>query len=125
YGMGSEVSTQGDVYSYGILLLEMFTRKKPTDEMFVNGLSLHNYAEMALPNQIMGIVDPLMLLEENDKVQQDSVQGRLHECLASPIRLGVTCSADLPIERMLMSQVVSELHHIRDHYRMMLGASLE
>ncbi|WVZ90761.1 hypothetical protein U9M48_037032 [Paspalum notatum var. saurae] len=32
YGGGSSVSTQGDVYSFCILLLEMFTRRKPTDE---------------------------------------------------------------------------------------------
>ncbi|XP_022140167.1 receptor kinase-like protein Xa21 [Momordica charantia] len=33
-GLDGIVSTRGDVYSYGILLMETFTRKKPTDEMF-------------------------------------------------------------------------------------------
>ena len=40
YGMGNEVSIYGDVYSYDILLLEMFTGKRPTDNMFHDSLSL-------------------------------------------------------------------------------------
>ncbi|GKV42859.1 hypothetical protein SLEP1_g50222 [Rubroshorea leprosula] len=51
YGMGSEVTVQGDVYSYGILVLEMMTGKRPTDSLFEGGLNLHNYAKTALPDQ--------------------------------------------------------------------------
>nr|AGT17283.1 kinase [Saccharum hybrid cultivar R570] len=41
YGEGSAVSTTGDVYSLGILLLEMFTGRSPTDDMFGDMLDLH------------------------------------------------------------------------------------
>ncbi|THG20403.1 hypothetical protein TEA_004110 [Camellia sinensis var. sinensis] len=38
YGMGNKESTFGDVYSYGILLLEMFMGKRPTDNIFCDSL---------------------------------------------------------------------------------------
>jgi serine/threonine protein kinase len=47
--MGGEASTEGDVYSYGILVLEMFTGRRPTDDMFKDGLNLHDFVKMALP----------------------------------------------------------------------------
>ncbi|XP_058109082.1 LRR receptor-like serine/threonine-protein kinase EFR isoform X1 [Magnolia sinica] len=49
YAMGNKASAQGDVYSYGILLLEMITGKGPTDDMFKDNLSLHHFAKLALP----------------------------------------------------------------------------
>jgi len=40
YGVGGQVTTKGDVYSYEIVLLEILTRKKPTHDMFVEGMNL-------------------------------------------------------------------------------------
>ncbi|XP_039072003.1 receptor kinase-like protein Xa21 [Hibiscus syriacus] len=40
YGLGSKASTSGDVYSFGVLLLEIFIAKKSTDGMFKEELSL-------------------------------------------------------------------------------------
>uniref|UniRef100_A0A6N2M2Z9 non-specific serine/threonine protein kinase n=1 Tax=Salix viminalis TaxID=40686 RepID=A0A6N2M2Z9_SALVM len=56
YGMGGEASTQGDVYSYGIVLLEMFTGKRPTDSMFTGDFNLHSFVEAALPGRVMEII---------------------------------------------------------------------
>ncbi|KAJ8629244.1 hypothetical protein MRB53_022567 [Persea americana] len=47
YGMGAKASTFGDIYSDGILLLEMFIGKKPIDEIFNGSLSLHQFAKLA------------------------------------------------------------------------------
>ncbi|RWR78763.1 putative LRR receptor-like serine/threonine-protein kinase [Cinnamomum micranthum f. kanehirae] len=48
YGVGCQMSTKGDVHRFGMLLLEICTRKRPTDDMFKDGLSLHEVAKMAL-----------------------------------------------------------------------------
>ncbi|KAK3436998.1 hypothetical protein EUGRSUZ_C01824 [Eucalyptus grandis] len=50
YGMGDMVSTQGDMYSYGILLLEMLTGRRPIEKTFKDHLNLHNFVKVALPD---------------------------------------------------------------------------
>ncbi|PWA47573.1 leucine-rich repeat protein [Artemisia annua] len=110
YGIGSEMTSCGDVYSFGILLLEVMTGKKPTDGMFNDGLSLHKFAYMALPDQVVDVID-------NDAIVLQSTEAnakKVEECLAATIKIGVSCSVDSPPQRMKIEIVVNELQRILD-----------
>ncbi|KAL7229134.1 hypothetical protein ACSBR2_007770 [Camellia fascicularis] len=111
YGMESKVTTKGDVYSYGILLLEMFTGKRPTDDMFKDSLNLHNFVKMALPYRVVEVADPMLLWGVEEKTLD--IRVKTEEFLISILQIGVTCSAELPKERMNISDVVAGLHSIR------------
>ncbi|CAN1170953.1 Probable LRR receptor-like serine/threonine-protein kinase At3g47570 [Linum perenne] len=107
YGMGNEVSIQGDIYSYGILLLELFTGKRPTDETFKDGLSLHNIVKSAMSEQNTSeVVDPILLSELLRRKD-------LEELMSSILEIGIACSSDFPQERASMSEVLSSLTAIK------------
>ncbi|XP_057463168.1 probable LRR receptor-like serine/threonine-protein kinase At3g47570 [Actinidia eriantha] len=119
YGICGKLSTKGDVYSYGILLLEMLTRKRPTDEMFTDGRNLHKFCKLALPDQVMEIVDSGILLEEPNEVENDSQsdgvrQAKIRECLISLMAIGVACSVESPEERMDIKDVIVGLTTIKE-----------
>ncbi|KAH7548254.1 hypothetical protein JRO89_XS14G0089300 [Xanthoceras sorbifolium] len=124
YGMGSEVSMPGDVYSLGILLLEMFTGKRPIDSMFTDGLTLHEFAKMGLPERLWDIVEPSLLLEASsgnnnvEKFARRSGEGRVRteECLVGVLGIGVVCSMESPAERMEMTDVVAKLCGVRENF---------
>ncbi|KAL7201516.1 hypothetical protein ACSBR1_033256 [Camellia fascicularis] len=112
YGMGGQVSTRADVYSYGILLLEMFTGRKPTDGLFKNDLNLHKFVKAALPGRVMEIVDQSM-----DSNEMAEIKSSEHsECLISIFQLGIACSAESQRERMDMREVASALVLIREGF---------
>ncbi|KAL6658368.1 hypothetical protein ACP70R_003954 [Stipagrostis hirtigluma subsp. patula] len=112
YGGGGQVSTAGDSYSFGITLLEMFTGKAPTDDMFREGLNLHLFAEMALPDKLPEILDTVLL--EAQPYENAAEYDKILVCLASVVRVGISCSKQTPSERMSMKNAAIELHRIRD-----------
>ncbi|CAN1306014.1 Putative receptor-like protein kinase At3g47110 [Linum perenne] len=119
YGMGNEVSIQGDIYSYGILQLELFTGRRPTDETFKDGLSLHNVVKIAMSKQrTYEVVDPILLDELLRKLtthhsSSEEARKDLEELMSSILEIGVACSSDIPEARVSMSEVLSSLTAIK------------
>lgn len=124
YGLGSVVSMKGDVYSYGVLLLEMMTGRNPIDGMFYEGLNLHNYVKKALPDRLMEIVEPKLVHDEKEdggKTEFDNKQStkrtkngnQTDDCLIAMLRIGVACSMESPQNRMDINDVIHELYSAR------------
>ncbi|KAJ0771949.1 putative protein kinase RLK-Pelle-LRR-XII-1 family [Helianthus annuus] len=96
--------------NFGITLLEVMTGKKPTDDVFNEDLSLHKFALMSLPDQVVNIIDDAAIVEQSTEVKAK----KMEECLVSTIHIGVSCSMDSPAQRMSIKHVVHELQHILD-----------
>lgn len=111
YGMGGEISTEGDIYSFGVLLLEMFTGKQPIDEAFNNGTNLHSFVNSSFPDRIGEILDPNIMHD----IAENKNQGILimHNCIIPLMKLGLLCSMEFPKDRPGMRHVTDEIHVIR------------
>uniref|UniRef100_A0ACD5ZWR2 Uncharacterized protein n=1 Tax=Avena sativa TaxID=4498 RepID=A0ACD5ZWR2_AVESA len=122
YGMGSKMSMEGDVYSYGIILLEMLTGKRPTDEMFKDGHGLHNFVEMAFAHKNGDTLEPSLIQqyqgEHTSKTSGDwtHVMVGMQNCARRLKELGLKCSVDSPKGRPTMQEVYTEVASIKETF---------
>ncbi|GLJ28904.1 hypothetical protein SUGI_0570000 [Cryptomeria japonica] len=105
YGLGGNV-TRGDVYSYGILILEMITRKRPSDEMFVGDMSLQKWVRLAFLDRLADIVDNGLWRDVNENMEDK-------KCLISFIHVGLLCSSESPRERPSIRDVANALESLK------------
>ncbi|XP_059436376.1 probable LRR receptor-like serine/threonine-protein kinase At3g47570 [Corylus avellana] len=106
YGSEGVVSTRGDVYSYGILLMETFTRKKPTNNIFAGEMSLKRWVEESLPHSVTNVVDAYLLRTERDYASMEN-------CMSSIMGLALQCCAELPEQRIKANNISIILNKIK------------
>ncbi|KAK1409262.1 hypothetical protein QVD17_35788 [Tagetes erecta] len=119
------MTKEGDIYSFGILLLEMITGRRPTDPIFQEGLNLHVYVQIASPDRLMEIIEPALLPTYDEHTEDETMNHgysqdearklkRLEEGMISLARIGLACAMESPRERMNTSHIVHELHCINE-----------
>ncbi|KAD0747961.1 hypothetical protein E3N88_43764 [Mikania micrantha] len=117
YGMGGKPSTKGDVYSYGIMLMEIFTGKSPTDEMFVGGLSLKTWVRSAFPENLDQVLDPDMHHEPHEvcsDCHQSMSSKTQPDCLTALIGVALSCTNDSPEGRITITEALRKLKCVQD-----------
>lgn len=120
--MGSEISTAGDVYSYGVILLEMITGKRPTDDIFKDGLNIHKLVESEVPYNIGDIIETDLISCYNSEETKHDVENANNAmagivgCITQLANLGLRCSVDSPKDRPQMEDVYAEIVEIKERF---------
>uniref|UniRef100_M1C6B0 non-specific serine/threonine protein kinase n=1 Tax=Solanum tuberosum TaxID=4113 RepID=M1C6B0_SOLTU len=112
YGSEGIVSTCGDVYSYGIMLMEVLTKRRPTDEEICNeNLDLRKWITQSFSGTMMDVVDANMFSEEEQITCKSEI------CIASMIELALDCTKETPESRVTMKEVVKRLNKINNTFQ--------
>ncbi|PHT82966.1 hypothetical protein T459_11409 [Capsicum annuum] len=105
YGLEGRVSTKCDVYSYGVMLLEIFTRRKPNE--FEGDLSLKQWVSYSLPDAVMDVVDANLVTSMGNHFQKEL------DVVKSIMKVALDCCVESPARRSNMKDVVGMLQKIK------------
>ncbi|XP_073387276.1 probable leucine-rich repeat receptor-like protein kinase At5g63930 [Physcomitrium patens] len=100
HGVSSELTTAGDVYSYGVLILEIITGKRPTIEEVRVGVTLPAWVQDLRDQSAIDV----SLFQSADESQLNQI---LHI-----MKVAILCTSHLPGSRPSMLQVLLNLQEM-------------
>lgn len=107
YGLGGNPSARGDVYSFGVMLLQLITGKRPTDVIFDEGLTLHDWVRRHHPHDIAAALAHAPWARRDAAAANGMVAVEL-------IELGLACTHYSPALRPTMEDVCHEITLLRE-----------
>ena len=107
----------------------MLTGKRPTDEMFKDGLSLYNFVEKSFPKKIGEILDPRIIpcyADQDEEAGRAVHQENHHQmagmsCIIELVKIGLMCTAETPKYRPSMQDVYIEVTAIKEAFSALQG----
>ncbi|CAN6450118.1 unnamed protein product [Victoria cruziana] len=114
YGMGKQASTEGDVYSFGVLLLEMITRRRPTDVMFREGLTLQDWVREHCSEEMEPFAEDFFAVAPPTKDRGDCTAEAWWHTTMELVELGLMCTQTSPSMRPTMIHVADELGRLKE-----------
>jgi len=95
----------------------MLIGKKPTNNMFVEGMNLQKWVGGAFPNRVEEVVDTSLLKRTNTSTEEDKDLN----CLRQLINVGLLCTKESPEGRPNMMDIVGTLQSIRETFLGVIG----
>ncbi|KAG8373286.1 hypothetical protein BUALT_Bualt11G0008100 [Buddleja alternifolia] len=103
YYQSFRCSTKGDVYSYGVVLLELLTGRQPTDSVDFGDNNLVGWVKQHAKTRISNVFDP-ELIKDDPSLEIELLQH---------LKVACACLDDRPFKRPTMIQVMAMFKEIQ------------
>ncbi|XP_076915565.1 uncharacterized protein LOC143574963 [Bidens hawaiensis] len=107
YGYSMKITEKSDVYSYGVVMLEVLTGKQPIDPTIPDGLHVVDWVKQR--KEWTKVLDPSLLSRPESDIEE----------LMQTLGIALLCVYSLPEERPTMKDVAAmlkEIKHEREEY---------
>ncbi|OEL15433.1 putative LRR receptor-like serine/threonine-protein kinase [Dichanthelium oligosanthes] len=121
YGYGGKPSPRGDVYSYGVMLLEMITGRSPLEQSFGEDMNLAKWVRENFPHKAHRVIDRRLISTTIDACfegkHSSSTEQLLLNCLLVPMmEVALSCVVESPFERSSMHDSLMRLTKLKETF---------